>query len=647
MDVNQLIALLLAFINEILAVGIVIIAASLLLYNLTRNLNNRVARASGVVLACVTSVYLVDAFASLGPDFDALHFVGRLQWVGIAFIPAALFHVADALLATTGLPSRGRRRRIVRLLYMLSAVFFVAALFTNTIAEPYPFDNSVQFLAGSIFPIYLLYFITACIVTFINVNRARERCLTASSARRMAYLQFGILLPALGIFPYSALLPPGEGNTLVVQLLVNTANVVVITMLIFLSYPLSFFGSDIPDRVVKVELLRFLLRGPGTALLALAVLLSTRRATEILGLAGEDFTPFAVVAVVLLWQWSIHVALPILERWLVYGDEDDEQLAKLQDLSARILTRNDLTQLNAATLEGICEYLRTEVAFVVSFMEAEPQLISSIGHWEPTNGEGEATYQELQKLATNFKPGEERLQFQPWKTFQVTPLYSLRVNTDNNSPQLLGLLGVQLEMPPQELVEEEDIETLNTFIERAEQTLDDLVLQGEIFAALEGLLPQISLTRKRAAEVEYRPGHKPGLAGHNIPSREEAYELVRAALRQYWGGPGMTRSRLLDLHIVQNQMTETDSPVQALRNVIEQALNTLRPESPRTMTATEWTMYNIVALRFIEGKKVRDVARRLSVSEPDLYRKQRLAIQAVADALLEMEKNILTHQTPS
>ena len=56
------------------------------------------------------------------------------------------------------------------------------------------------------------------------------------------------------------------------------------------------------------------------------------------------------------------------------------------------------------------------------------------------------------------------------------------------------------------------------------------------------------------------------------------------------------------------------------------------------MTGTEWTLYNIVDLRFIEGKKVRDVARRMSISEPDLYRKQRLAIQAIADTLLEMEQ---------
>ncbi len=644
MDVNQIIAQLLALVNEILAVGIVIIAASLLLYNLTRNLNNRVARASGVVLACVTAVYLVDAFASLGPDGEALQTVGRLQWVGIAFIPAALFHLSDALLATTGLPSRGRRRRIVRVLYALSAVFFVAALLTNLIAEPAALDSSIQFLAGSLFWVYLAYFVTACIVTFINVNRARQRCLTTSSARRMAYLQFGILLPALGVFPYSALLPAGEGNTLLVQLLVNTANVVVIIMLIFLSYPLSFFGSDVPDRVVKVELLRFLLRGPGTALLALATVLSTRRATEIVGLSGEDFTPFAVVATVLLWQWMIHLALPFLERWLVYGDEDDEQLAKLQDLSTRILTRTDLSRLNEATLEAICDFLRTEVAFVVSFVETEPQVVSTIGDWLPRNGEGQQQLQALQTLAQGIEPDMKQLQFQPWEDFQVAPLYSLRGNNDDEAPKLLGVIGVQLSQTPQELVEPEDLETLHTFIERAEQTLDDLVLQGEIFAALEGLLPQISMTRRRADEVEYRPGYVQSM---QLPSREEAYELVRAALKQYWGGPGMTRSRLLDWQVVQQEMRETESSVQALRNIIEQALNKLRPESPRTMTAAEWTMYNIVALRFIEGKKVRDVARRLSVSEPDLYRKQRIAIQAVADALLEMERDVLAHKSPS
>jgi hypothetical protein len=43
----------------------------------------------------------------------------RFQWLGIIFMPAAYVHFSDALLATTGRP-RGRRRRMVRLVYLFS-----------------------------------------------------------------------------------------------------------------------------------------------------------------------------------------------------------------------------------------------------------------------------------------------------------------------------------------------------------------------------------------------------------------------------------------------------------------------------------------------------------------------------------------------
>ncbi|HRF95603.1 MAG TPA: hypothetical protein PLZ51_10425, partial [Aggregatilineales bacterium] len=55
--------------------------------------------------------------------------------------------------------------------------------------------------------------------------------------------------------------------------LVNMTNVVVILALLLLAYPLSFFGSDIPDRVVKADLLRFMLLGPCTGLLALVFII--------------------------------------------------------------------------------------------------------------------------------------------------------------------------------------------------------------------------------------------------------------------------------------------------------------------------------------------------------------------------------------
>lgn len=81
---------LLLTINETLTAGNAIIAVSLLLFNLTRNLDNRVAKTSAVVLACVTVAYVVDAFISLGPDNNAHQIASRLQWIGIAFIPVAM-----------------------------------------------------------------------------------------------------------------------------------------------------------------------------------------------------------------------------------------------------------------------------------------------------------------------------------------------------------------------------------------------------------------------------------------------------------------------------------------------------------------------------------------------------------------------------
>ena len=44
-------------------------------------------------------------------------------------------------------------------------------------------------------------------------------------------------------------------------------------------------------------------------------------------------------------------------------------------------------------------------------------------------------------------------------------------------------------------------------------------------------------------------------------------------------------------------------------------------------------------MKFLEGRKVREIALKLSMSEADLYRKQREAIEAVANKILEMEKD--------
>jgi hypothetical protein len=114
--------------------------------------------------------------------------------------------------------------------------------------------------------------------------------------------------------------------------------------------------------------------------------------------------------------------------------------------------------------------------------------------------------------------------------------------------------------------------------------------------------------------------------------------MIKDALSHYWGGPKLTESPLLELEVVQEQAGEHDgNPAKALRAVLERAIEVQKPDGDRSMTRTEWVLYNILELKFVQGSKVRDVARRLAMSESDLYRKQRVAIENVAHAVYEME----------
>ena len=636
----DLLTALLLTVNETLTAGNAIIAFSLLLFNLTRNLNNRVAKTSAGVLACVTLAYVSDAFIALEPASAEHEIASRLQWLGIAFIPAAIYHLSDALLATTGLPSRGRRRRVIRLLYLVGAAFLLAAAFVDALVQFVIAPDLLSIEAGPAFAIYLLYFALANGFALHNVQRARKRCRTRATARRMGYFQIAFLTPALGIFPYSVLLNPGDELTLFGLLVINTANIIIILMLVFLSYPLYFFGSDIPDRLVKRQLLDFLLRGPATGLIALAVINFTAQATRILGLTSDAFTPMAVVAAVLLWQWFVSLALPYFEKFFIYRDDDEAQITRLQTLSDRVLTHNDLTQLILATTESICDHLRIERAFVIGFERRQPDFICKVGQ---LNFGDEALLKDsalLKRIAAS--PASPQLPgFLDWQDFALFPLRSRRASENDSEALTMGALG--LHNRDRALADNlaEAGGHFESLLRRLETSLDDMRLQGEIYNLLEGLLPQFQMTRSRAEQVEYRQLVALTPNADLLPDRKEVFEQVRAALRHYWGGTGISQSNLLNLATVKRRMqTDEDTPVNALRKQLAEAINALKPQGERNLLSPEWTLYNILQLRFLENRRVREVARRLSMSEADLYRKQRVAIEAVTDLIIQQEQDM-------
>lgn len=637
---------LLKITNDTLTAIIAIVAISILLYNLTRNLNSRIARTSSILLACVTVVSAIDVLTSLNLSIVSLQVWLRVQWLGIAFAPAAMFHLSHTLLATTGLASRGRRRRIVRRLYYLSILFLILALFTDAMIYGIAQDPAPHLLAGTVFGIYIVYFIIATIVSLYNVQRARQRCRTTYSNRRMGYLLYSFTLPALGIFPFSLLFPDSSNPTLLFWIVVNIGSVGLLFTLVFLSYPLSSFGSDIPDRIVQSELLRFFLRGPITGVLVLLVIVYLPQAGRVLGLPGDEFMPFAAVVVVMFWQWSVSLSLPYLERRLIYSD-DMAQVQMVQDINNRLLTQRDLKQLFEAILASACDLLQSSRGFLVSFDGDQVHLREMVGPGTPGDYGCEGA-----KLLQTLRASQEELgEIIVCETFWTVALYSNRLfdegnGNGNGKRRLLGALAVQARSDEVNLSSEEE-RVFHLLVEQAAQAFDDRLLQQEVFAALEGLLPEMEAIQRLRDAARY--GAYPMVIAET-DSDTNAIDAkfvnnVRDALRDYWGGPRLTQSPLLQMGIVNHALPENDnSPTRALRMILLDAIEQLRPEGERSMTQAEWTLYNIVELRFVKGIKVKDVAKRMAISEADLYRKQRAAIEEVARVLLFMERTSLENE---
>jgi hypothetical protein len=185
----------------------------------------------------------------------------------------------------------------------------------------------------------------------------------------------------------------------------------------------------------------------------------------------------------------------------------------------------------------------------------------------------------------------------------------------------------------------EDLETAGDLVRRAEAALDDMRLQQEVFAVLRRMEPEIAQLHRwgstpryvqdsQLSGLEASPVHSPGFTG-----------MVKDALSHYWGGPKLSRSPLLRLNVVRGVLAANDSvPSKALRAVLHEAIGRLRPDSEPSLTASEWTVYNILDYRYQRGERIRSVAARLAMSESDFYRKQRIAIEEVAKTLAAMEE---------
>ncbi|MFH2104408.1 MAG: hypothetical protein ABIJ39_13750 [Chloroflexota bacterium] len=618
-------------INQILTAGIAILAFSLFFYALSFNLRDRVARSFAIILLCVVVVFTSEALEGATDDFLFADLLLRFEWVGLVFLPSAYLHLSDALLVTTGRPSLGRRRLLIRVMYIVSAGFLLLLAVGHLLGPVVTQGQPAPHLERTVWTeVFTFFYLAVMLLAWLNFARAFQRVLTRSGRRRMLYLLAGATAPALGSFPYLL-----YGSTIAVNHpfifwgIATLSNLLVGGLIILMAYAVAFFGVSWPDRVVKSRLFKWIMRGPVTASVALGVMTIVRRVGEYFGTVYSGAVPAAMVVTVLLMEHTITIIAPFWERLIFYG-RDRADLALLQSLEERLITQGDLRQFLEAVLAAVRDHMQAALAFVAALDGERLSLIVAAGNTHLLQESSFSGALETVRLNGN---GDQQEYI--WGDFWLFPLYQ-PADTVEGEPILLGLMGVSRRSD--EILVPDQRQSLAMLIRRAAQALQDRNLQQRVFRSLEDLRPQVDMFQRLRAVGRY--DSKAGLLETSLPPDADLTNWVKDALTHYWGGPKLSQSPLLQLHIVQQASREhNDNQSNALRAVLRRAVDGVRPEGERRFTA-EWILYNILEMKFIEGRKVREVASRLAMSEADLYRKQRVAIEEVARSIMDLE-----HQT--
>lgn len=612
-------------ISDVLTAGIAITTFSLFLFTITYKLHERVTNSFTILLFCLILIFGADAFATVFRAAAQLNIILRVHWLGLILLPAIFFQFSDAVLAMTGRPSRGRRR-VIGFLFIVASGVFIFLLPGNlllgelVIADP-PAPHLMRTRGMDIFT---AYYVLAFGLAAYNLVRALLRTITPTSRRRMTYLVVSSLGPALGSFPY---LLYGSGfaaqSTMVFWLISALMNLFVGAAVVLITYTVSFFGFPWPDRFIKSRLFRWIMRGPFTASITLAATTIIRRTGDLLGMDLDAFVVLSMVAVIVLFEYSVTLFAPIWERILFYGT-DREELQEIRDLENRLLTRNDLAQFLELVLAALCDRLRSTGALA----------LSSNGnglHVDAHVGKARLTENNLAALEKFIQQRKQIKPLQVWKSYHLIPLYAPK---DKGQQDFIGMIAMH-KIASRKLEDEQKL-ALERLCERAVIALQDRRNQEELVLSLEMLTPQTSVIQSYTASGRFQQigGLEEGLP---LADKELVDKLVKGALTHMWGGPKMLNNPLQQLVMVREKANQSgETMLNALREVLRELIERLRPAGSRQYT-NEWILYNLLVMRFVEGMKVKDVAQRLALSEADLYRKQKVAVSTVASLLINTE----------
>jgi hypothetical protein len=625
---------LLLRVNLWLSSVVLIVAFSLLAYIAFHNTRSDIARAFCIMLAGVVVVYAGDVLIGQASKMETKLFLLRAQWLGIAFVPAAYLHFSDALLSFSGQPSLWRRLAVMAG-YGASALFFGLALGTDLVVrDGVAFGPVAQFDAGPLFWLYLLYFVLTCVGGLVNIQRARQSALVPAMRRRLTYLGLTFLAPGLGVFPY--LVAAGAHEHLSANWLLALATIGslgVALMLVVMAYSVAFQGVLIPERLVKYDFVRWLLYGPFvgvTVILCLQLVPPTQRAT---GLPADTIITFGVLMMTVLMPIFVSAVKPYVDT-LVFM-QDRAEIDWLRALPRKTFTRSDLRQLLENTLIAICGALRVPTGFVVGPAEEGYQVKALVGSRRDVRRfvTDHPLAELMGQLAQAPRADNDQMP-DPDSFVQSNGFYLMPLRGRDGA--FLGALGVaysRQDLPA------ETRRMIGALTHQMELALQNVHIQQQIFGTLRSMGPEMASLQEFSTRLDQATPATLDTLDSEVSLHPEFSQLVKDALSHYWGGPKLSDSPLLGLRTVRRSLeAHGGSPTRALQGVLRQAIENLRPDHQLDPSAQEWMLYNILELRFLQGKRVRDIAEKLAISESDLYRKQRVAVEEVARQLALMEE---------
>jgi hypothetical protein len=618
----------LEILSQIFTAGVAITAIALLMYSSGFNLKDKLSRTFVIVMATLALMFTTETIANISNSPELIQLWLQIRWAAMAMLPAAYFHFSDALLTITGRPSRGRRTWLVRIFYVIALVWIALIPAGITVGGLAPQESPMPYLLrtdGTRF--FDLYYLLVNGLSFYNLGRAVRRSNTTTTRRRLLYLCVGTIAPAvisiLFLLHGSQLFYRNPDFFWILNLI---GSIITVVSLMAMAYVVSFFGFNWTDRAIKSRLFRWMMRGPFVAVVTLGMTTVVRRYGELYGNPYNPFVPVVMIATIMLLEYVITLVAPALEKALFFG-ADREDLSLIRNLEERMLTEKDLDQFLEIITASICDQLQVPGAFIAVL---EGSTVSYIIHAGDRHILDHLPVSDalIQKIHHSH---EEAREIYHLDGFGLIPLeYEL---DEPGQYRLFGICGFPLEADQK--FEPEQLKAVHLLAERATLALKDRALQMQVLESLSTLQPEVDYIQELIASASYNQRGLYRNGAQHVPP--EFVDWVKDALSHYWGGPKLTNSSLLELKIVQAESESHDgSRTNALRALLKQAIEQTRPEGERKYTS-DWILYNILDLKFIQGEKVREVARKLSVSEADLYRKQRIALESVAQNLMKME----------